>query len=96
MLEQSVKDEMRLYVMEYFVASLWAMSALQTPSPEVFWKRTKEQIIAGAQRTTFPKLADPAMSDLLSAELESAATHLASMVDAQIDLVLKVRNKGFS
>jgi len=93
MLEQAIKDEMRIYVIEYFVSNLFAVACLQTPAPLEFWEKGRDQMIAGAQKKTFP-MVDAAMSDLYSAELESALVHLASMVSEQINVVLKSRKSS--
>lgn len=88
MLEDAVRLEMRIYVLEYFISSLWAMTCLQTSTPMEFWERTRTEMMEGVRKKTFPQV-DAARSDLLSSELESAATHLASLVSDQINVVLK-------
>ena len=91
--EQAIKSEMRLYAIEYFLSSLWAISALQTGQPSEFWNKTRDQMISGARQKTFPGL-DAATSDLFSAELEAALAQLASMVSAQINHVLEAQRKS--
>lgn len=89
--ESAIKAEMRLYAIEFFLSSLWAMTAFQAGQASEFWNKTRDQMIAGARQKTFPGI-DAATSDLYSAELEAALAHLASMVSAQIDHVLKARS----
>jgi hypothetical protein len=52
--------------------------------------RISDQMLAGARAKGFSEV-DPAMSDLLSAELESAVARLASMASEQIRTVLQNR-----
>jgi hypothetical protein len=91
--EQKIKDEMRIYAIEYLVSCLWAMNAFQTDAPAAFWNKSRDQMIASARQKTFSG-ADAATSDLYSAELEAALTHLSSMVSSQIDHVLKAQGKS--
>jgi hypothetical protein len=93
--EDEIKAEMRLYVIEYFVATLFATQCLAAApaDPLEAFAKVKKQMLEGAQKQTFAGLHDPAMSDLFSAELESAVAHLASLVDEQIGVVVKARRR---
>jgi hypothetical protein len=73
--EQSIKDEMRLYALECLVCQLYALiyRVLPAGAPELTQKAWRD----GARKQTFGK--DPALSDLLSAELEIALDRLAEM-----------------
>jgi hypothetical protein len=90
--EESIKADVRLYIAEMFIVNLYAMTFLQiAPSdPLGVFQQVVDQMIQGTRQKTFPQL-DPTMSDLISGELEVAANRFASMVTAQIDLVLKAR-----
>ncbi len=90
--EKTIKAEMRLYAMETFVASLLLALCLQNApdDPLAAFEKIRAQMTKGLRRQTFPDV-DPAMSDLLSAELEAAATRLAAMVSEQINVVVKAR-----
>ena len=91
MSNDGLKAEMRLYALELLAADLFAMSCLMSSSPRETLARVRQQMIDGARSQTFPGLADPAKSDLFSAELESALDRLMEMVNAQIDAVLQAR-----
>ena len=88
--EGAIKLEVRLYALECLAASDFAAFCSQSApyAPLQFLETIRNQIVEGARRRTFPH-ADPAMSDLLSAELEVAMTRLVAMVGEQINLVLK-------
>jgi hypothetical protein len=96
MTEEELRGQMRLYAVEILAVNLLAISCLMTPKPQELVAKVRQQMIDGARTHTFPGLDDPAMSDLLSAELESAADRLMEMASAQIDVVLqgRERNKG--
>jgi hypothetical protein len=93
--ESEVKAEMRLYILEVFLANILAINccAAEPSDPKGAFAKAKEQMIGAAQTQSFPGLADAALSDLYAAELESAVTRIASMVDEQIDLLVKARRK---
>jgi hypothetical protein len=89
--EKEIKAEMRLYVMEYLVASLFAMKCLENGpgrAREAF-AQAQKQMTEGARQQTFSHLSDPALSDLYAAELEAAALRLSIMAGEQIDVVLR-------
>jgi hypothetical protein len=78
--EKSIKAEMRLYAVESFVATLFAIHCVELDPSEPLkpLESAKKGLIEGAQKKTFSRQ-DPAMSDLLSAELEAAVTRLLAM-----------------
>jgi hypothetical protein len=94
MKEDAIKLEMRLYALECLASSDFAGFCLQSApnAPLKFLEMIGNQLIEVAGRRTFPR-ADPAMSDLLSAELEAAITRLVAMVGEQINLVLKAQKE---
>lgn len=87
--EKALKTEMRLYVIEVFVANLFAMHCLQTEpnAPLAAFEAIKNQMLEGAQRLTIP--GDAVVSALLSGEIEDAVAHLAGLVSEQISGTLK-------
>jgi hypothetical protein len=90
--EEAIRAEMRLYVLEVFFTNLLVVNCI-TANPQDPMKvvtRLSDQMLAGARVKGFPEV-DPAMSDLLSAELESAVSRLANMASEQIRFVLKNR-----
>jgi hypothetical protein len=84
--EQAIKLEMRLWALEVLVCNILAVIASSDSDPNELMKKTREQMISGAQQHTFPEV-DPAMSDLLSAELEAAITRLMDMANSQIGML---------
>jgi hypothetical protein len=61
--------------------------------PVALLNRIRDQMIEGAKNRTFPGY-DAAMSDLLSAELESAVTRLMDMGSEQITRLQGHRGEG--
>jgi hypothetical protein len=92
--EHELKLQMRLYAVELLAAKMLAMSLLLQPEPDPSRRMAKirQQMVHPAQPHTFPDL-DPAMSDLLSAELEAAVDRLMEMATVQIDQALQARKK---
>jgi hypothetical protein len=90
--EESVKIEMRLYALEGIVSSLLTAYCLQAAplEPLKAFEKAADQMKEAAKKPTFPK-ADPAMSDLLSAESEAALTRLLAIVHEQITAIPKAR-----
>jgi hypothetical protein len=88
--EQSINAEMRLFALEGLVSSLLAVYCLQlAPSdPLSVLERVRQQLERAAQKRTFPQV-DPAMSDLLSSELEAAASRLLTMARNQIRTMIE-------
>jgi hypothetical protein len=84
--EKSIKAEIRLYVIEFFVVTLFASLCVQNDPSEPLkaLDRAKKALIEGARKQTFRRF-DPAMSDLLSAELEAAVTRLLAMTSEKIN-----------
>ena len=68
---------MRLYAIEYLATTCFALVCLsRKPSdPMEVFERWRNAIIDGARKKTLPRF-DPAMSDLVSAELEAALARL--------------------
>jgi hypothetical protein len=90
MTEEQIKAEMRLWVLEVLVCQLFVLSFLQTEDPLGLATRAGEKMRVAARDRTFPQV-DAAMSDLLSAKLESASTWLMGMGIRQITRVLERR-----
>ena len=88
--EDAIKAEVRLYVLEVFVANLFALTCAQhAPSnPSGAFQEVQNQMLTGARGLTFPGI-DPAASDLLSAEIEDAVSRLGAMVSEQIGVALR-------
>jgi hypothetical protein len=85
--ENAIKPEMRLWALELLVCNLYAIMAVSSPG---LMKRTFDQMIAGARVRGFEGY-DPAMSDLLSAELESALARMMDMANSQMPAHLRGR-----
>jgi hypothetical protein len=90
--ETSLKNDVRLYALEVMVANLWAINLIGSGHPQQFLEQIRHQMMNAARNATVPS-ADPATSDLLAAELESALDRLLRMVDEQIGVVLR-RQQG--
>jgi hypothetical protein len=91
--KKEIEIETRLYALEIFAANQLSISCLTSGlDPAKMLATIKKQLIEGAQKQTFSDY-DPAMSDLLSAELESAVSLLIEMANGQINHVLKQRGK---
>lgn len=85
--EQEIKTEVRLYAIEIFVANLLSISCLSTSAPKAVIDQMRLQLRQGANKPLIGL--DAAMSDMISAELESAVDRLAGMASEQIDSTLK-------
>jgi hypothetical protein len=80
--EDELKSECRLYAVEWVAALLFAAHFRQMGDDgPAFLEQARQQALAGARQKTFAGL-DPAMSDLLSAEIESAVDRLLGMAKA--------------
>jgi hypothetical protein len=84
--ESDIKSDMRLWAVETLVVNLMTIMCVTEGNPLELAERTRAQMLAGARQRTFPE-ADPATSDLLSAELESAVERLMGMAIEQIRLL---------
>jgi hypothetical protein len=94
MTENELRLQMRIYALEVLAVNLLSISCLASGlDPRSVLAQVKQQMLEGARRQTFPDLADPAMSDLASAELETAVEILMEMAKQQIDVVPKAREK---
>ena len=71
MMEEAIKAEMRLFVLETLVALLYAQQAKTSRDPAASVQALRAVLIEKAQKQTFAGV-DPSLSDLLSAELEAA------------------------
>jgi hypothetical protein len=79
MSEEQIQAECRLYAIEWAVSILFATSFKQMGAAgPAMLDQVRQQALEGARKKTFPNL-DPAMSDLLSAELEIAVNRLLGM-----------------
>jgi hypothetical protein len=75
--EESIKIQMRLYCVEWLCASTTAAILKSTGRGEEVFSEMRTHAVAGARHQSFSD--DPAMSDYLSAELESALDRLLGM-----------------
>jgi hypothetical protein len=83
---------MRLYALEILVVNQLAVACLTGGAdPVAFVAKLREGMIEVIRGLAFPEVADAAQSDLLSAELESAADRLMKMATGQILAVLEAR-----
>jgi hypothetical protein len=77
--QATIKLETRLWALELLTCNLLAtIAALNDANPDELIARTRDQTISGARRLAFAGV-DPAMSDHLSGELESALARLIDM-----------------
>jgi hypothetical protein len=83
--KSDVDIEARLYALELMVANLLSILCVTTSqNPAGMIAKVKIQMVDGVKNMTLPDYQDPAMSDLVSAEIESALAVLVSMASAQI------------
>lgn len=77
--EDDIKAECRLYAVEWLVCLMFAAQFHQIGAAgPTMLDRARRQALESARRQTFPVF-DPAMSDLVSAELESAVDRILGM-----------------
>jgi hypothetical protein len=80
MTASEVKLEARLRALEWTVCQVMVAIIYQTASDaSSFLGEMHKNTIEAARQQTFPELADPAMSDLMAAEFETAVSRLAAM-----------------
>ena len=93
MTENEVRTEARLYALECVFCQMSALLHLQVggADPLSALEQQRQQALQGARQKTFPELDDPALSDLMSAELEAAVDRLARMERALLEGVLRAR-----
>ena len=89
--EDEIKAEARLYALECVVCQLAATILLQSEDLDALeaLEQMRTQWIAGARRKAFPELADSAMSDLYSAELEAFVDRLSAMQKELLEGLLR-------
>ncbi len=89
--EDEIKAEARLFALESVVCQLAAMMLIQTGGDDALamLQQQVHQQIAGARQKTFSELSDPALSDLMAAELEAAIGRLGQMQKELVALVLR-------
>jgi hypothetical protein len=76
---KEIETECRLYALEWYVCLLHAANYVQMgEAGPAMLEQARQQAIRGVRQKTFPAF-DPAMSDLLSAELETAVDRLLGM-----------------
>jgi hypothetical protein len=91
--EDELRLQIRVYAVEILAINLLATSCLQASSdPSTLIATVRQQMLQGA-KVPFPGIDDPALSDMLSGELESAVDRLMEMGTAQINAVLEARKK---
>jgi len=78
-IQERAEAECRLYALEWYVCMLHAAIFAQAGKDGlVILGHLRQTALEGARQKAFPGL-DPAMSDLVSAELEAAVDRLLSM-----------------
>jgi hypothetical protein len=77
-----VRDQMRIYAIEILLVNVFASLCLMTGDPLGLVAVARARAIAVVQKLGFPF--DAAMSDLCSAELETALDRLMEMAKGQI------------
>jgi hypothetical protein len=83
--EIEIKAECRFYALEVMFCRLLATTFRQMGAAgDAMLEETRQQSLEGARQQTFPAL-DPAMSDLVSAELESAIDRLLGMTKSLLE-----------
>jgi hypothetical protein len=83
--EVEIKAECRFYALEMMFCRLLATTFRQMGAVgDAMLEETRRQSLEEARRQTFPAL-DPAMSDLVSAELESAIDRLLGMTKSLLE-----------
>jgi hypothetical protein len=94
MTEDDVRTEARLYALECLVCQMFATMHLQIAGADALsaLEMQRQQALRGARQKAFPELGDPALSDLMSAELEAAADRLAGMERELLVAVLQRRS----
>ena len=85
--EATIKADMRLFVLESLVALLWASThrADLGSDPVYLVADLKKRLTDRARNQTFAGV-DPALSDLLSAELEAAIDRAMAMQEGWLGL----------
>ena len=73
---QAIKAEVRLIALEYLVANLFAVALVSQPDR---LKSFEDTIRGRFANQTIPGI-DPAMSDMMAAELEDAVERLVEMI----------------
>lgn len=86
--QEAIKNEMRLHALEILTVTNFSIACLETASPLMMAGEVHGRMQLAARKSKFPG-DDPAMSDLLSAELEAAVSRLVAMGSEQIKLALK-------
>lgn len=76
--EDELKNEVRLYAVEWLTCQVTSVLLTASGEPSQKLAQLRNQALAGARLRTFPNV-DPAVSDLLSAELEGAIDRLLEM-----------------
>jgi hypothetical protein len=85
---EAVKAEMRLRALEVLVFDLLVTILANDAAPLDALKNKGEQMIRSTQMRTFSELSEAALSDLHSAELQSAVERLMEMAKTQMLLGL--------
>ena len=76
--EERLKMDVRLYCAEWLASSTLALLLKASGNADELFAAIRTQALDGAKKKAFPS-ADPAMSDLLSGELETAMDRLLGM-----------------
>jgi hypothetical protein len=88
MTKSEIRTIARLYALEAVVSQIEALFLLAAPGDpfQVLDFQTKQRI-SGIRGKSFPELGDPAMSDLMAAEIEDRLIALADQTKANLALM---------
>lgn len=81
-IEDTIKNETRLFALETIVCQ--TVATLYSTMPRAIFDAVQKQAIDGAKTHAFPGF-DPAYSDLVSAEFQSALENLYGMIQHHLD-----------
>jgi len=85
---REIEAEMRLWTLEAFVCEIFSLWCAQQESPGSIYASLRKRMLDAAKHRRFEGV-DPAMSDHLSAELESAVKRLMDIGRRQLKGHLK-------
>lgn len=80
-----LKNEMRLWALELLVCQLYALEMKRNGNASFALTLIRDQMLSAARTSGFSGV-DPATSDLMSAEFESAIDRLFSMTQSNLDV----------
>jgi hypothetical protein len=81
--QEAIKAEVRIWTLEAFVCELFSLWGSQQEAPGAIYVNLRRRMKKAARERTFGE-SDPAISDHLSAELESAVERLTDIGRRQL------------